>query len=692
MTTPTADTISTVAIAELLDVTRGTITNWKSRKTDFPEPVAGTARSPLYDRQEVFRWLIANGKATEKQLNATNVGQIVVQLFDMIRSHGVPADVLSAATCYIHLSRTAGLPAACRWTDTLSPGEVADAILDADRWAQSSPLTYGLPIFAPLVRALDTTTGAGEFVSHVLEQIAGVQDLEALHEALLHAARSSPYGAGSLPDDVASMVAQLIPDSARSILDSYCTSGSLVVACGKQHPDAELAAVSPRRDALESSLRWALIADVGLEVVDGDVLCGTAMDHRVDAVVCHAPWGMRLSDRPRSMIRDTDPRWVFGTPRGDLHWALLQDAIHRLNPGGRAVVLCPKSALFNTSGRTIREGLLRQGCLDAVISVPPGTLANTGIGFCILILTRPGEATDTENVLLLDVDSPTKRGERPDFPNAVRIYRQWTDTATVDADSENAFRAPVGDIAAADGSLDPTKWREAANRPDTHTLTETLDSARRELENTLTVTAALDTHWTPHAGRASRYATIGSLADITIHRGVPLDRRVLDADTGGVPVLSVAVLRGRDEEIRMVDPDTVRGRMVLTEPGDVITYPTPNGIVATVWDQPGWLPNSYSEILRITDPEAFDPEFLALCLSSRLVTGPVTIGTVMPRAQSKNVTIPLIPISDQRSIVAYRRQVDEIAAHGQRLAHAADELRRALADAAASGITMTPQD
>ncbi|WP_137725909.1 N-6 DNA methylase [Prescottella subtropica] len=691
MTTPPADTISTVAIAEILGVTRGTITNWKSRKADFPEPVAGTVRSPLYDRQEIFRWLIANGKATGQQLSAPSVGQVVVQLFDLIRSQGVSADVLSAATCYIRLSRNTDFPPSCRWTEELSPGEVADAIRNADQWARSSDVTYGMPIFAPLARALDTPAGAREFVGHILEQIAGVHDLEALHAALLHAARSTPYGEGSLPDDVATMAAQLIPDSATSILDYYCTSGSLVVACGKQHPAADLVAASPRLDVLESAVRWALIADVGLEVVDGDVLCGTAMDYRADAVVCHAPWGMRLSDRSRSMIRDTDPRWMFGTPRGDLHSALLQDAIYRLNPGGRAVVLCPKSVLFNNSSRTIREGLLRQGCLDAVISVPPGALSNTGIGFCVLILTRPGEATDTENVLLLDIDSPPTRGERPDFPDAVRCYRQWFDTGTVDADSGNAFRAPVRDIVAPHGSLDPTKWREAANRPDTDTLTDTLDLARRELENALTVTTALDTHWTPQVDRASRYATIGSLTDITIHRGVSLDRRVLDADSGrGVPVLSVAVLRGRTDEIRMVDPDTVRGRMVLTEPGDVITYPTPNGIVATVWDQPGWLPNSHSEILRITDPEAFDPEFLALCLSSRLITDPVTVGTVMPRAQSKNVTIPLIQITDQRSIVAYRRQVDQIAAQGQRLTQAADELRRALADAAASGITMAP--
>ncbi|NKR65300.1 hypothetical protein GS486_18190 [Rhodococcus hoagii] len=157
-------------------------------------------------------------------------------------------------------------------------------------------------------------------------------------------------------------------------------------------------------------------------------------------------------------------------------------------------------------------------------------------------------------------------------------------------------------------------------------------------------------------------------------------------------MLSLALLSGRasTEDIRYVDPETVRGKPVLTEPGDVIAHPTPNGIVVTVWNEAGWLPNSHAEVLRITDPDAFDPEFLALCLSSRLITDPVTVGSVVPRAQSKNVTIPLIPIADQRSMVAYRRQIDTVADYGQRLTQAADELQRALADAAASGITMTP--
>ncbi|WP_120284439.1 N-6 DNA methylase [Rhodococcus rhodochrous] len=695
MTTPPAGTISTAAIAELLGVTRATITNWKSRKNDFPEPVAGTVRSPLYDRQEIIRWLIANDKATERQLRGLGMDKIVFQLLDMLRSYGLSTDLLGAAICYVHLSRSKVLPRESCFGPWLTLDELVRTIDTADSWACSSSLTHRLPIFGPLIDALDKVKGSKEVIFQVLRQIDEVEDLDALHTALISTGLPGKHGEGSLPDEVSTFVAQLVPRNARRIFDPFCMSGSLAIVSAQHHPGADVVVASPYRGPLESTVRWTLIAGIKVDVIDGDILDdAVAPDVRADAVVCNAPWGMKVSGRSRSMIRDTDPRWVFGTPRGDLHWALVQDAIYRLEPGGRAVLLCPKAALFTTTqgAGSIREGLLRQGCVEAVIATPPGLLHHTGIGFCILVLTRPGEAADTENVLLIDVVKPTKRGEQPDFPSAVRAYRKWLSDTAVDADSEGVFRAPVREILAPLGSLDPSKWREAANRPDTHTLTASLGQAQQELENALAMTATIDPRWTPQAGRVSRYATIGSLSDIAIHRGVPLDRRVLDADADtGVPVLSLAVLNGRakSEDIRYVDLETVRGKPVLTEPGDVVAHPTPSGIVVTVWNKAGWLPNSHAEILRITDPDAFDPEFLVLCLSSRLITDPVTVGSIVPRAQSKNVTIPLIPIADQRSIVAYQRQIDTVAAYGHRLTRAADELERALADAAASGFTMT---
>lgn len=57
--------VTAADIARLAGVTRGTVSNWRRRHDDFPEPVGGTDASPAYDRAEVEDWLAARGALPE---------------------------------------------------------------------------------------------------------------------------------------------------------------------------------------------------------------------------------------------------------------------------------------------------------------------------------------------------------------------------------------------------------------------------------------------------------------------------------------------------------------------------------------------------------------------------------------------------------------------------------------------------
>ncbi|GIH25709.1 SAM-dependent methyltransferase [Acrocarpospora phusangensis] len=52
-------------IARLADVGRAAVSNWRRRHDDFPQPVGGTAASPLFSLAEVESWLRRNGKPYE---------------------------------------------------------------------------------------------------------------------------------------------------------------------------------------------------------------------------------------------------------------------------------------------------------------------------------------------------------------------------------------------------------------------------------------------------------------------------------------------------------------------------------------------------------------------------------------------------------------------------------------------------
>ncbi|HVV24764.1 MAG TPA: SAM-dependent methyltransferase, partial [Pseudonocardiaceae bacterium] len=61
-------TVNAGDIARLVDVGRAAVSNWRRRYGDFPQPVGGTASSPLFSLHEVEEWLRRNGKTYEVSL------------------------------------------------------------------------------------------------------------------------------------------------------------------------------------------------------------------------------------------------------------------------------------------------------------------------------------------------------------------------------------------------------------------------------------------------------------------------------------------------------------------------------------------------------------------------------------------------------------------------------------------------
>src|SRR5216110_3079970 len=60
--------INAAHVARLAGVGRAAVSNWRRRHEDFPQPVGGTASSPLFSLPEIAVWLRANGKSFEVSL------------------------------------------------------------------------------------------------------------------------------------------------------------------------------------------------------------------------------------------------------------------------------------------------------------------------------------------------------------------------------------------------------------------------------------------------------------------------------------------------------------------------------------------------------------------------------------------------------------------------------------------------
>lgn len=56
--------VTAAEISRIAGVTRATVSNWRRRYDDFPEPSGGAESSPLYDLEAVRAWLASRGYAS----------------------------------------------------------------------------------------------------------------------------------------------------------------------------------------------------------------------------------------------------------------------------------------------------------------------------------------------------------------------------------------------------------------------------------------------------------------------------------------------------------------------------------------------------------------------------------------------------------------------------------------------------
>ncbi|WP_328459422.1 N-6 DNA methylase [Actinoplanes sp. NBC_00393] len=335
--------VTAADIARLAGVGRAAVTNWRKRYDSFPEPVGGTAASPLFDLEQVEQWLAAQGRLP----TVTSEDRLWRNLLAAVDD---PAEALAAA---------------------------GEHLLD-DR-----PLP-----FDNLRSEIDS----------LVEQHGTRTTFEKLWSRF---AELSAKRAISTPEPLADLMVSLARVRDRAVLDPACGIGRLLRAAalagathlhGQDNDDA----------ATRLTGLWLRLNDLPGDIRTGDSLRHDAFaDLTVDAVVANLPFGLTNWGHEELGY---DRRWEFGVPpRTEPELAWVQHAYAHLKQGGIAVLLMPPSAASRRAGRRIRAELLRRGALRAIIALPPGAAAPHAIGLHLWVLQRTGEAAS--NVLLVDASA-----------------------------------------------------------------------------------------------------------------------------------------------------------------------------------------------------------------------------------------------------------------------------------------------
>ncbi|QQZ29373.1 type I restriction-modification system subunit M [Thiothrix subterranea] len=304
------------------------------------------------------------------------------------------------------------------------------------------------------------------------------------------------------PPEVSDLMAELLePQPGDSICDPACGSGSLLMKCGRKI----VANFGSRQYALHGQeaigSTWSLAkmnmflhGEDNHKIEWGDTIRNPKLLDKngnlmlFDIVTANPPfsldkWGHDDAEN------DKFSRFRRGIPpktKGD--YAFILHMIETLKPDtGRMGVVVPHGVLFRGSSEgQIRQKLIEENLLDAVIGLPEKLFYGTGIPAAILLFRKDKHDT---NVLFIDASRECKAGKNQNLLTAENIRKVLETYQTGKSVEKYAYLASLADIRENDYNLNIPRY------VDTFEEEETIDlmAVRRERLQLQQQLAALET-------------------------------------------------------------------------------------------------------------------------------------------------------------------------------------------------------
>lgn len=178
---------------------------------------------------------------------------------------------------------------------------------------------------------------------------------------------------------------------------------------------------------------------------------------------------MALKYDPELVVKaDTEhgERMRWGWTRGsgaDLMFA--QHMVAALEKGGIAATVMPHGVLFRAGGdRQIRESLLRDDVIEAVIGLGPHLFPGTGIPTCVLVLRRPGDKSPKRagKVLFVDASHDYLAGRTRNTLSPEHAERIVNTFLRLHEQPGYARMVSVDELLAADANLNISRWVDSS--------------------------------------------------------------------------------------------------------------------------------------------------------------------------------------------------------------------------------------
>lgn len=217
---------------------------------------------------------------------------------------------------------------------------------------------------------------------------------------------SSKSGDFYTPKQVVQLMTELLGiEHGGKVYDPCCGSGAMLCGVALSHPGKKLLLYGQTLNQKSFSICQMNLMLHGLSADLGKCPANTLMedmhaDQYFDYILTNPPFNS--SDWCENDTAIWNAHWLYGLPpRKNANFAWLQHIISHLSPDGCAVTLLPNGTLTtqNLAERKIREQILLDGWIEAILALPAGLFYGTKIPCCAWIINK-SSARDT--VLFVD--------------------------------------------------------------------------------------------------------------------------------------------------------------------------------------------------------------------------------------------------------------------------------------------------
>jgi type I restriction enzyme M protein len=276
------------------------------------------------------------------------------------------------------------------------------------------------------------------------------------------------------PESIAIIIANAVDmASAVTIHDPFCRAGELLVAAATQARENLPGAVVFSYGDMPDSRSLAIARmNMRLHQVDGilerrsirELTSNRSNDLAFSRIVANPPFNVK------AWTHHGYGYWRYGEPpKNNANFAWLQYAVERLEPGGKAAVIMPNGAGTTASPRErdIRMRMVEDGCVEALISLPPALFRGTGVAATIWLLSPPG--TSRDEILFIDashtghmVSRTLRELDESEIRQIVQTVKNWRSGLSIeriDSDSGiSSVAVSLPQLRERDYSLSPSAF------------------------------------------------------------------------------------------------------------------------------------------------------------------------------------------------------------------------------------------